>query len=120
MKIAFDTPLSGTDTTGATVTLTATQEAALAFTVFVDTVNPPVKSYPVPAANVAAATANTNGSKRITVDAVKDLSLTIVPGTTYFVAVADALGTTISPETAVLTFVDVVTPGAPQNPFVGP
>lgn len=118
MKIAFDTPLAGTDSTGAAVTLTAAQEAALTFTVFVDTVNPPVKSYPVPAANITAATANANGSKRVTVDAVKDLGLTIVAGTEYFVAVQDALGAAISAETTVLTFTDVVTPGAPQNPTV--
>jgi hypothetical protein len=118
VKIAFDTPLTGTDQSGAVVTLTPAQIAALTFTVFVDTANPPVQKYPVPAANITAATANANGSKRVTVDAVKDLGLTITAGTEYFVAVEDSLGTAISPETAVLTYMDVVTPGAPQNPSV--
>lgn len=119
MKIAFDTPLVGTDSTGAAVTLTPTQEAALTYTVFVDTVNPPVKSYPATLSKLTTApTANANGSQRVTVDAVKDLGLTIAAGTTYFVAVEDALGTAISPETAVLTYTDVVTPGPVQNPTV--
>ena len=121
MKIAFDTPLVGTDSTGAAVTLTAAQIAELTFTMFVDTVNPPVKPYPVTLSKLTTApTANANGSQRVTVDAVKDLGLTIAAGTTYYVAIEDALGTAISPETAVLTYVDVVTPGAPENPFVGP
>jgi len=121
MKIAFDTPLVGTDSTGAAVTLTPTQVGELTYTVFVDTVNPPVKNYPVTLSKLTTApTANANGSQRVSVDAVKDLGLTIVAGTEYFVAVQDALGTAISPETPVLTFTEIVTPGAPQNPFVGP
>ena len=119
MKIAFDTPLVGTDATGAAVTLTAAQIAALTFMVFVDTVNPPVKSYPVTLSKLTTPpTANANGSQRVTVDAVKDLGLTIETGTTYFVAIEDALGTAISPETAVLTYVDAVTPGPVLNPSV--
>jgi hypothetical protein len=119
MKIGFDTPLTGTDDAGNIGNLSTSQIAALTFTAFVDTVNPPVKSYPIPPANVAAGTANANGSKHVTVDGQKDLGLTLVPGTTYYIALEDALGNKVSPETAVLTWTDAVTtPSAPANPSV--
>jgi hypothetical protein len=118
MKIQFDTPLTGTDQSGDTVTLTAAQESALTYTIFVDTVNPPVKSYPLPSSLATPPMTNANGSRHYTVDAVKDLGITLVPGTTYYIAIEDALGTAVSPETAVLTYTDVVTPSAPQNPTV--
>jgi hypothetical protein len=118
MKIGFDTPLTGTDASGAPVTLTAAQQAALVFTIFLDTVNPPVKSYPLPSSLTTPPMTNANGSRHYTVDAVKDLGLSPVPGVTYYVAIQDALGAAISPETAVLTYMDVVTPSAPQNPTV--
>lgn len=114
MKIAFDTPLNGFDGSGNAVTLTAAQIAALTFTIFLDTVTPPVKTYSVPAADIAAATANANGSKHITVNAT-DLGVTPVPGMTYYVAVEDSLGSAVSVESAILTYVDTVTPGGVQN-----
>lgn len=114
MKITFDTPLNGTDASGNAVTLTAAQIAALTYTIFLDTVNPPVKTYPVPAADLTAATANANGSKRVTVNAT-DLGVTPVAGTTYYVAVEDSLGNAVSPESPILTYLDVVTPGSPAN-----
>ncbi len=109
MKIQFDTPLTGTDENGDTVTLTAAQIAALTYTVFLDTVNPPVKSYAVPAANLAAATTNANGSKHVTVDTITDLGVTEVAGTTYFAQVGDG---TVS---AVLSTVPTVSPVAVAN-----
>jgi len=120
MKIAFDTPLTGTDDAGNVGNLTAAQIASLTFTAFVDTVNPPVKSYAVPAANVTAATTNANGSKHITVDAQADLKIALVPGTTYYIGLKDSLGSNISPETPILTWTDLVTtPSAPTGFTVG-
>lgn len=118
MKIQFDTPLTGTDQNGNAVQLSAADIAALTYIIFLDTVNPPVKSYAVPAANVAAGTPNADGSKRITVDAVKDLKLTLTNQATYYVAIEDQEGNAISPETAVLTYVYKVTPGPVGNPSV--
>lgn len=115
MKIQFDTPLAGTDASGNPVTLTAAQTAALSFNLLIDTVTPPLKGYTVPAANLAAATINANGSKHVTVDAVNDLKLTLTAGSTYYVAITDALGNTVSPETAVLTYIDFITPGQVAN-----
>jgi hypothetical protein len=115
MKIQFDTPLIGTDASGDPVTLTATQVAALSYNILLDTVTPPVKSYPVPAANLAAATTNANGSKHVTIDAVNDLKVTLTGGTTYYLAATDNLGNVVSPETAILSDLLVVTPGEVQN-----
>lgn len=119
MKIQFDTPLTGTDQNGNPVTLTPDQIAALSYTVLLDTVNPPKKTYPVPAANVAAATPNANGSKRVTV-LDTDLGVTIADNLQYYMEVQDALGNQVSAPTAVLPYehVVVITPSAPANPTV--
>lgn len=118
MKIAFNSPLNGTDPTGATVPLSAADIAALTYTIFLDTVNPPVKTYPVPVANVKAGVANPDGSNRITVDAIKDLSVPVVNNQTYYVAIEDQEGNAISAESAILTYVYKVTPGPVTNPTV--
>lgn len=116
MKIQFDTPLTGTDQNGNVVTLTAAQIAALSYVVLLDTVNPPVQKYPVPAANIANATTNANGSKHVTVTDA-DLKVTIATDIPYFIEIQDALGNAMS-TTAVLNYEDVVTPGPVQNPIV--
>jgi hypothetical protein len=118
MKIAFNSPLTGTDPTGAAVTLSPADIDALTYTIFLDTVNPPVKTYPVPVANVAAGVANTDGSHRITVDAIKDLNVAVLNNQTYYVAIEDQEGNAISPESAILTYVYKVTPGPVGNPSV--
>lgn len=115
MIIQFDTPLVGTDPGGNPVTLTPAQNAALTFNILVDTVNPPVKSYPVPAANLSAATLNANGSRHVKVDAVNDLKVTLTGGATYYVDITDALGNAVSTATAVITYVDTITPGQVAN-----
>lgn len=115
MKIQFDTPLTGTDASGNPVTLTAAQIAALSFNVLIDTVTPPVKGYAVPTTVMQAATTNANGSKHVTLDAVLDLKLTLTAGSTYYVAITDTLGNVVSPETAILTYVDFITPGQVTN-----
>lgn len=115
MIIQFDTPLVGTDPGGNTVQLTPAQVSALTFNILLDTQNPPVKSYPVPAANLAAATTNANGSKHIKIDAVNDLKVTLTGGATYYVDITDALGNAVSKATAVITYVDTITPGEVAN-----
>lgn len=119
MKIQFDTPLTGTDQNGSPVTLTPAQVAALTYTVLLDTVNPPKKAYQVPAANIAAATANPNGSKHVTV-LDTDLGVTIADNVQYYVEVQDALGNQVSAPTAVIPYehIVVITPSAPANPTV--
>ena len=117
MKIQFDTPLTGVDQNGAPVTLTQAEIASLSYLVLFDTVNPPLKKYPVPASNVTAAATNANGSKRVSVTDT-DLGVTIVDGTQYYFEIQDLLGTQISPPTAVIPFERIVTPGAVQNPTV--
>lgn len=118
MKIQFDTPLTGTDQNGNPVTLSAAQIAALSYMILIDTVNPPVKKYPVPPANVTAATANANGSKHVTVLDTDLQGLTIADNTQYYVEIQDALGNQVSPPSAVIPYELIVTPGPVQNPTV--
>lgn len=111
MLIKFSTPLKWSDLT----TIAAADAATETFLVFVDTVNPPVKSYKVPAANFAAATPNADGSKQVAVDGVKDLGLTVTPGVTYYIAAEDTVDGILSSETAVVTYVYNVQPASPGN-----
>lgn len=117
MKIQFNTPLTGTDQNGNPITLSAADVAALTYVVLLDTVNPPLKSYPVPSANVAAATTNADGSKRVTVTD-SDLKITIADNVQYYVEIQDALGNQVSKPSALVPFEVIVTPGAPTNPTV--
>jgi hypothetical protein len=117
MKISFDTTLTGKDQTGAVVTLSAADVAALVYTAFIDTVNPPVKSYPIPAAFIIG-TVNANGSVHVTVDAAS-LGVVVQDNVPYFIALQDSLGTNVSAETSILTFTQVITPDPPSNPSVG-
>lgn len=111
MKISFSTPLKWSDGSAIGIPDAATET----FKVFIDTVTPPVKSYSVPAANFAAATANADGSKQVTVDAAADLGLTVTPGVKYYVAAEDTVDGILSPETAILAYVSSATPAAPGN-----
>jgi hypothetical protein len=117
VKIQFDTPLTGTDQNGNPVTLSADEIAALSYVVLFDIINPPKQSYPVPAANLAAATLNPDGSKRVTVTDA-DLKVTIADNVQYYVEIQDALGNQVSAPTAVVPYELVVTPSAPTNPSV--
>lgn len=117
MKIQFNTPLVGTDQNGNPVTLSAADIAALSYVVLLDTVNPPKQSYPVPAANLTSATANADGSKRVTVTDA-DLKVTIADNVQYFVEIQDALGNQVSPPTAVIPYELTVTPGPVTNPII--
>ncbi|MDE2097492.1 MAG: hypothetical protein KGL39_09625 [Patescibacteria group bacterium] len=121
MKLEFDSPLDYT--TGAAIDPTTL--ASLAYTVFIDTVNPPVKSYPVASSAVANATTNANGTKHITVDCVAGdaTGFTPIPGTKYFCAVQDSVsegGTPVlSAESPVIEYTYDLTPTAPANFGVG-
>jgi hypothetical protein len=117
MKIGFSTVLDWND--AANTPIASTDLATATYTVFIDTVNPPVKNYPVPATVIAAGTPNADGSKHVTVDAVTDLGLTLVPNATYYVAAEDSVDAKLSQETAILTFVNTVQPKPPGNFTVG-
>lgn len=110
MKISFSTPLLYTDGT----TISAAALAAAGYTVYIDTVNPPVKSYTVPAANVAAATVNADGSKQVTLQAT-DVGVVVAPNVTYYVDTADSVSGNASAQTAVLTYKYSPVPAAPGN-----
>lgn len=97
MLISFTTPNQNTD--GSAISPTAVMK----YLVFLDTVNPPVKSYQVPDANVAAGVAQPDGTVRVAVDAVKDLKAALVVGTTYFVGVEDSENGVISAETPIVS-----------------
>lgn len=86
---------------------------ALSYAVQMDTVNPPIKQYPVPAANVAAAVA---GVVSVT---FAELGFTPLKGTDYFTSATatDADGT--SAPTAILAFAYNVVPNAPTGFKVG-
>lgn len=79
----------------------------LTYNLLVDTVNPPLKAFPVPAANVAAAVAGV-----VTVK-FTDVGFVPVPNTQYFVAATEATGTAVSADSAVLPFVQVLPPSPP-------
>lgn len=117
MKLEFDSPLNYTD--GAVIDPVVA--ATMKYIVFIDTANPPVKTYPVSASAVAAGTKNANGSVHVTVDCVRGdaTGFTPVPGTTYFVAVEDEVTegaqTVLSAESQILSVTYVQTPSAPQN-----
>lgn len=104
MKITFTTPTQFDDGTP----ITAADLATAKYAVFLDTVTPPVKQYPVPAALL-----QTTGA--VTVDTAKDLGVTLVPRTTYFVAMDDSVNGELSDLTSVLTFKYTPKPNPPGN-----
>lgn len=117
MKLFFDTTITGEDQNGAPVTLSPADIAALTYTALIDTVNPPVKEYPIPPALIKG-TANANGSVHVTID-VADLGVVVVDNTPYFIELQDSIGNAVSAKTSVMTFTEVVTPDPPANPSVG-
>lgn len=111
MKITFTTPIDYTDGTA----IAAAALAAATYAIFLDTITPPVKKYPVPAANLTAAVKQADGSFLVSVDTQKDLGVTLVAGTTYYVAADDAVGGQLSAETPVLTYAYAPVPNPPGN-----
>lgn len=98
-EISFNSPTTNADGTPIT--------QALTFTALIDTVNPPVKSYAVPASATIAA-----GVVTVT---FAQLGFTPVNGTTYFVDVTatDASGT--SAPSGEVTFTYAVPPSPPTG-----
>lgn len=96
-KVTITPPTTNTD--GSPITET------LSYAVFIDTVNPPVKNFPVPAAAVT-------GSPFVVT--FTQLGFTPVPGTDYFAAVdcTDADGTSV--ESTSFSFKYAVVPNAPS------
>lgn len=108
-KVSFNSPLTYTDGS----TIAAADLAGATYALQIDTVNPPVKSFPVPAANVAAAVANPDGSKHITV-AFSDVGFVPLANVTYFVAATDTVLGSTSVEAADVSFTNVVAPNPPS------
>jgi hypothetical protein len=81
-------------------------------TALIDTVNPPVKSYAVPAATLAAAVA---GLVTVPFTAI---GLTPTDDVEYFGEVSVAVAGQQSAESPEVTFEDLATPSAPTNPSV--
>jgi hypothetical protein len=105
MQISFTFP---TQFVGGAALSQAQAEAAT-YNVQIDTVNPPVVSFAVPAAKVAAAVNNT-----VSVDAVADLGADLVPGTTYYVSVTDTVSGVTSAQAAVVSYVYNPAPNPPS------
>ena len=99
-ELTFTEPTQNTD--GSAIA------SPLSYTAFIDTVNPPVKSYAVPAANSVAV----NGIVTVT---FADIGFTPVSGTTYYadVTATDALGTSAPSNSA--TFAYDLAPKAPTG-----
>jgi hypothetical protein len=104
-KVTFTVPTTNTD--GSPIT------EALSYTVFIDTANPPVKAYSVPAANIAAAVA---GLVTVT---FAQLGFTPVPGADYYADVSAADADGVSPLSNVFAFKYEVVPNAPTGFTVG-
>lgn len=100
-KVSFQSPASNND--GSAITL------PLSYTVFIDTVNPPVKSFAVPAANVSAAVGG------LITATFAQLGFSPVAGTDYFASVqcSDTAGTSVM--SADISFSYGVVPNAPTG-----
>lgn len=101
--------------TGSTVVDSAGNPVAVTYTALIDTVNPPVKAYPVPASIVP----DGNGTLTVT---FTELGFGPIPGVTYFVDVTATDVTGTSTPSAVVSFSNAITvpvPPAPTNPKVG-
>lgn len=104
-EIKFTEPTTNTD--GSAITL------PLTFTAYIDTVNPPVKSYAVPAAQIAAAVGG------VITATFTQLGFTPTANSDYFVDVTatDATGTSVP--SSVVQFAYAVVPNAPSGLSVG-
>lgn len=84
--------------------------ATQAYTLMIDTVNPPVKQFPVPAANVAAAVGG------IVTVLFSDVGFTPVAGQAYFADVIDDVSGVNSAASNEASFIPLPkTPAAPTN-----
>lgn len=106
----FDTPLTYQDGSP----ISAADLAALVYDIKVDTSNPPTTKYTVPAANVAAASTNANGSKHVTV-LFTDIGFAPQANVTYNALVGDSLGAMPEDDSAIITFINQEVPSAPTG-----
>ena len=90
--------------------LTAAQIAALSFTLYADTVTPPVKAFAV-SAGVATAD-ETSGVVTIPFAAV---GFAPIDNTEYFCAITETDSAGTSPLSPIINFTNVVVPGAPTG-----
>lgn len=104
VKLTFTVPTQYDDGSP----IAAADLATAKYAVFLDTVTPPVKQYPVPPALL-----QTTGA--VTVDTAKDLGITLVPGTTYYVAMDDSVSGQLSDLTPVLKYTYAPKPNPPGN-----
>lgn len=81
----------------------------LTYLAYIDTVNPPVKSYPVPAADVANAVAG------VVTSTFAELGFKPVAGETYYADVTEATGTGVSAASNEATFTVPAVPNAPTG-----
>lgn len=109
-KFTFTTSTEYTDNSA----ISASDLAALTYEMLVDTVNPPLKAYPVPAANIAAGTANADGSKTVTV-LFTDIGFTAADNVTYYATAADSLGALASGDANIVSFKNGVAAKPPGN-----
>jgi hypothetical protein len=109
-KFTFNTPTQYQDGTP----MSASDLASLTYELLVDVVNPPVKAFPVPAANIAAATANADDSKTVTV-LFADISFVPADNVTYFATAADSLGALASGDANIVSFKNGVAAKPPAN-----
>jgi hypothetical protein len=109
-KFTFTTPIQYADGTA----ISASDLAALTYKMLVDTVNPPLKAFPVPAANIAAATLNTDTSKTVTV-LFTDIGFTPADNVTYYATAADDLGALDSGDANIVSFKNGVAAKPPGN-----
>src|ERR1700729_2052393 len=103
--VSFNVPTTNIDGTPITETLS--------YNVLIDTVSPPLKSYPVPAAQIAAAVAGV-----VTVTFV-ELGFTPVNKIPYFVTAVAADSDGTSGDANIATFINTPLPNAPTRLTVG-
>lgn len=108
--MAYETKFTFTaPTTNADGSVINTTTEPLTYQVLVDTVNPPIKAYSVPAAEVAAETA---GAVTVT---FKQLGFVPINGTTYYAEVVAISSGGTSEPTSVLAFTYTTPPSAPTG-----
>lgn len=109
-KVSFNTPLAYSDAS----VIPAAALATASYLLLIDTVNPPVKPFTVPAANVAAGVDNPDGSKHVTI-LFADVNFVPAPNTQYFVSAESIVsGQTSAPSSPVVQFTNAVAPNPPS------
>lgn len=109
-KLEWTPPTSNADGTP----LSAADAAAMTYTAQIDVINPPVKSYPIPAAAVKPLSPPASSGATVSA-AFSDIGFTPADGVPYFVTITatDTEGT--SAPTAVVSFTNIAVPSAPLD-----